>query len=60
MMHRYVQLEGRPRRPSDLRPRRAPVVPRAGLGVVDRLALVACVAGGGSGAALILTKLFCL
>lgn len=27
---------------------------------VDRLAWAACVAGGGSGAALILVKLFCL
>ena len=59
-MHRYVRLEGRARRLSDLRPRRAPAVPRAGLSVVDRVALVACVASGGSGAALILTQLFCL
>jgi len=59
-MHRYVQLEERARRRSDLRPRRAPAVRRGALGVVDRVALVACVAGASSGAALILTQLFCL
>ena len=36
------------------------VVPARGLLNIERVALAACVAGGGSGAALILTKLFCL
>ena len=31
-----------------------------GLARVDRLALAACIAGGGSGAAVVLSKLFCL
>jgi hypothetical protein len=33
---------------------------QAGLSRVDRVAFAACVAGGGSGAAVVLSKLFCL
>jgi len=35
-------------------------LPAKGQSAVDRIALVACLAGGGSGAVLILSQLFCL
>ena len=61
-MPRFVRLESLLRRPAAPPPRTpGEMAPAASeLARIDRLALVACVAGGGSGALVILTQLFCL